>query len=71
MDEIPVPYHDMHNRYGEVLTWKPLGSEPRYAQLWQQYAASHKSFDHLYQELMLEYVENFRYVRKCDAQLLI
>lgn len=60
MGESLSPHHDMHNRYGEVLTWKSLNSNQRYAQLWENYATDYKQLDHRYQELLVEYIEKFR-----------
>lgn len=62
MDPSQLFYHDMHNRYGETLTRKSLGSKQRYSELWAGYATCHPSLDHLYQELLLEYIERFRSV---------
>ncbi|KAH7208674.1 hypothetical protein DER44DRAFT_254353 [Fusarium oxysporum] len=53
-------YHDMHNRYGESLTWKPLSSHPRYFKLWTQYAHDPLLLDHSYSQLLVEYIERFR-----------
>ncbi|KAI0867830.1 hypothetical protein GGS24DRAFT_484282 [Hypoxylon argillaceum] len=54
-----TPYHDMHNRYGEVLTWKPLSSSDRHARLWNDYAEDHKGVDQFYHELLVEYLDKF------------
>lgn len=50
----------MHNRYGEVLTWKPLSSSDRHARLWNDYAEDHKGVDQFYHELLVEYLDKFR-----------
>uniref|UniRef100_A0A8H7KFJ2 Uncharacterized protein n=1 Tax=Bionectria ochroleuca TaxID=29856 RepID=A0A8H7KFJ2_BIOOC len=52
--ENPVIYHDMHNRYGESLTWRSLSTSSRYSELWEKYMTSQRSLDHLYHKLFVE-----------------
>lgn len=62
-----VSYHDMHNRYGEILTYAPLTSSPRALQLWTKYAADPPAVEHSYINLLLQYSKCFRYVVASEA----
>lgn len=62
MNNSLIPYHDMHNRFGETLTWKPLSSSHKYYRFWEEYATDPKRTEHAYCGLLSDYVKLFQSV---------